>query len=165
MVVSEAAIGPVVPSIALLTGGRTTTPSWAPVRSPAVVAAQPSPRPRPALEPGFGFFGSGNTLKPTRNGSGSAVPRDGLLAENASNDARFEHLRERYASQVAPAARLRMVRCDRCRATFFAVTRARSQASYRADAAFAMPGVYEFLEADRIEYAIRSNQIGREDLG
>jgi hypothetical protein len=30
-----------------------------------------------------------------------------------------------------------------------------SRIYFRADAAFAMPGVYEFLEAERIKYAIR----------
>ena len=36
-----------------------------------------------------------------------------------------------------------------------------SRIYFRADAAFAMPGVYEFLEAKRIKYAIRlpANQV------
>lgn len=51
LVVSQASAGvPVVPSIALLTGGRSTQP--APMRRPA---AQPTPRPQPTLLPGLAF--------------------------------------------------------------------------------------------------------------
>jgi Transposase DDE domain group 1 len=37
----------------------------------------------------------------------------------------------------------------------------------RADAAFAMPGVYEYLEAERIKYAIRipNNQVLQDRIG
>src|SRR5271165_4678846 len=47
------------------------------------------------------------------------------------------------------------------------VTRARFRASSRADAAFAMPGVYEYLEAERIKYAIRipNNQVLQDRIG
>ena len=55
LVVSEASTGPVVPSIALLTGEKTIAPSWASARTPAIVVAPPSPRPTRTLEPGFGF--------------------------------------------------------------------------------------------------------------
>jgi hypothetical protein len=43
----------------------------------------------------------------------------------------------------------------------------RSCIYFRADAAFAMPGVYEFLEAERIKYAIRlpANQILQARIG
>ena len=42
-----------------------------------------------------------------------------------------------------------------------------SRLYFRADAAFAMPGVYEFLEAQRIKYAIRlpANQVLQEKIG
>jgi hypothetical protein len=42
-----------------------------------------------------------------------------------------------------------------------------SRIYFRADAAFAMPGVYEFLEAERIKYAIRlpANQILQARIG
>ena len=42
-----------------------------------------------------------------------------------------------------------------------------SRIYFRADAAFAMPGVYEFLEAERIKYAIRlpANQILQDRIG
>jgi hypothetical protein len=42
-----------------------------------------------------------------------------------------------------------------------------SRIYFRADAAFAMPGVYEFLEAERIKYAIRlpANQILQHRIG
>ena len=42
-----------------------------------------------------------------------------------------------------------------------------SRIYFRADAAFAMPGVYEFLEAERIKYAIRlpANQILQHKIG
>src|SRR5215475_642338 len=42
-----------------------------------------------------------------------------------------------------------------------------SRTYFRADAAFAMPGVYEFLEAERIKYAIRlpANQVLQSRIG
>ena len=45
-----------------------------------------------------------------------------------------------------------MMMADNCRTT---VDRWLGIARKRADAAFAMPEVYEFLEAERIKYAIR----------
>jgi Transposase DDE domain group 1 len=38
---------------------------------------------------------------------------------------------------------------------------------FRADAAFAIPGVYEYLEAERIKYAIRipTNQVLQDRIG
>src|SRR5262249_34053482 len=49
-----------------------------------------------------------------------------------------------------------------------ATTRAKvSRIYFRADAAFAMPEVYEFLEAERIKYAIRlpANQVLQSRIG
>ena len=42
-----------------------------------------------------------------------------------------------------------------------------SRIYFRADAAFAMPGVYEYLEAKRINYAIRlpANRLLQERIG
>jgi Transposase DDE domain group 1 len=42
-----------------------------------------------------------------------------------------------------------------------------SRIYFRADAAFAMPGVYEYLEAERIKYAIRlpANQVLQDRIG
>ncbi len=34
-------------------------------------------------------------------------------------DPRYEDLRERYADQVAPVSKIRMLRCDCCARTFF----------------------------------------------
>src|SRR5262249_49081654 len=54
-----------------------------------------------------------------------------------------------------------------CSSRSWRATRARSHASIRADAAFAMPEVYEFLEAERIKYAIRlpANQVLQSRIG
>src|SRR5262249_4120686 len=54
-----------------------------------------------------------------------------------------------------------------CSSPSWRATRARSHASIFADAAFAMPEVYEFLEAERIKYAIRlpANQVLQSRIG
>ena len=57
-----------------------------------------------------------------REGAVRRRSRVASLAEplaHPSEDARFEDLRERYAAQVAPASRIRMLRCDCCKQTFF----------------------------------------------